>query len=83
MLRGGGWLVLGEQASERASEGVGWVWRSEAFGKEGWTYLGETGRALAGFLAGEVAQAVIFCFCGAGMGLVVESYIGQEVVSEK
>ena len=41
-----------------------------------WTYLGETGRALAGFLAGEVAQAVIFCFCGGGLGLVVESYMG-------
>ena len=54
------------------SECVGWIWQSE-----GWTYLGETGGALAGFLASEVAQAVIFCFCGAGLGLVVESYMGQ------
>ena len=38
--------------------------------------LGETGRALASLLAGEVAQAIVLGFGGAGLGLVVESYGG-------
>lgn len=42
--------------------------------KNGCIDLCETRRSLASFLAGEVAQAVIFCFGGAGVGLVVESY---------
>lgn len=58
--------LANQQARKRREEG-----REE---KRNQTHLGETGRPLPGLLTREAAQAVIFCFGGVGVGLVVEGY---------
>ena len=42
--------------------------------------LCETGRALSCLLTSEIAQAIVFCFGGGGLRVVVESYrMGSEL----